>query len=246
MESFDPLLAEQAFEAVATLRTATDRVALDRIIEPVLTPLGLPFFGVGRFFGPTGEVAATLLNGNLPDDWVHHYARSGYAMHSPLAREMLTTNLPYRWQSVVQNGGAQNCLARRILNEAGHFGLRDGLYIPMREADMSYTAVVLSGPSPELADPFLATAAEVVGAHYGLAARRLNSALQQVDRRLTPRQRECLLWARAGKSSTVIGEILGISPATVNEHLGLACRTLEVATRVQAVVEAMRLGLLDS
>ncbi len=245
MNSFDPLLAERAFETVATLRAATDIAALDGIIEPVLTPLGLPYFGVGRFFGPAGQVDAGLLNGNLPNDWVRHYARCGYAMHSPLALEMLTTSLPYTWNSIVRRPG-HNVTGSRILNEAGDFGLLDGLYIPMREADMSYTAVVLSGPCPELGDPFLATAAEVIGAHYGLAARRLNAAPKQSDRQITHRQRECLLWVRAGKSSTVIGEILGISAATVNEHIGNACRTLGVATRVQAVIEAMRLELLDS
>lgn len=244
MRTFENGLAEQCFEAVSSLRSANNLGMLNGIMEPVLSPLGLPHFGVGRFFNPTGQAAATLVDGSLPRSWVHHYKSRGYAMHSPLARKMLTTSIPYTWRSVAGAPG-QSRLARRILDEAGEFGLCDGLYVPMRDTDMSYTAVVLSGPCPELSDPLLATAAEVLGAHYGLAVRRLGSASQPHDRRLTPRQRECLLWVRAGKSSTVIGEILAISPATVNEHLGNACRILGVATRVQAVVEAIRLNLLD-
>ena len=139
----------------------------------------------------------------------------------------------------------QTMMAKKIFWEAAEFGLRDGLYIPMRQTDMSYSAVVLSGSCPELGDPAIRITVEVLGTHFGLAAKRLCSTPNQSKAHLTRRQRECLLWVRAGKSSNVIGEILGISPATVNEHVGGACRELQVSTRVQAVVEATRLGLLD-
>ncbi|WP_245157734.1 helix-turn-helix transcriptional regulator [Brevundimonas sp. A19_0] len=41
--------------------------------------------------------------------------------------------------------------------------------------------------------------------------------------------------AARGLTSAGIGEHLGLSPRTVDEHLMLACRTLGVRTRVQAV-----------
>jgi DNA-binding CsgD family transcriptional regulator len=63
--------------------------------------------------------------------------------------------------------------------------------------------------------------------------------------RLTGRQAECLRWAEVGRSARDIGAILGISQRTVEEHLAIACATLGVRTRVQAVVCARRLGLLD-
>lgn len=62
---------------------------------------------------------------------------------------------------------------------------------------------------------------------------------------LTPRQLECLAWVTAGKSSTDIGCILGISARTVDEHVAMACNRLRVKTRLQAVVAAVRLGLLQ-
>lgn len=63
--------------------------------------------------------------------------------------------------------------------------------------------------------------------------------------RLTERQIECLLWTEHGKSARSIGEILGISRRMVEEHLGLACVSLQVRTRIEAVVKARQLGLLD-
>ncbi|MDP1875195.1 MAG: helix-turn-helix transcriptional regulator [Phenylobacterium sp.] len=61
---------------------------------------------------------------------------------------------------------------------------------------------------------------------------------------LTHRQLECLRWAQAGKSSNDIGVILGISHRTVDCHIAEACARLEVRTRVQAVSQAIELGLL--
>ena len=52
---------------------------------------------------------------------------------------------------------------------------------------------------------------------------------------LSARQRDCLALAARGLSSSAIGERLGISGRTVDEHLMRACQALVVRTRVQAV-----------
>lgn len=71
--------------------------------------------------------------------------------------------------------------------------------------------------------------------------------LAQGERRvaLSRRQIQCLYWVQEGKSATDIGVILGLSPRTVEEYLAKACDKLGVRRRVQAVVRARRLGLLD-
>ena len=53
-----------------------------------------------------------------------------------------------------------------------------------------------------------------------------------------------LAWVAAGKSDWAIGRILNISGKTVNFHVENAKRKLGVGTRVQAVVAAMRNGLI--
>jgi DNA-binding CsgD family transcriptional regulator len=72
-------------------------------------------------------------------------------------------------------------------------------------------------------------------------------ALAEDERRVTlsRRQIQCLFWVQEGKSATDIGVILGLSPRTVEEYLAKACDKLGVRRRVQAVVRAHRLGLLD-
>lgn len=53
--------------------------------------------------------------------------------------------------------------------------------------------------------------------------------------RLSDRQRQCVALAADGLTSARIGERLGVSARTVDEHLMLACRALGVRTRIQAV-----------
>ena len=57
---------------------------------------------------------------------------------------------------------------------------------------------------------------------------------------LSPREVECLSWAAAGKTDGEIGRILSISPRTTRFHIENAKKKLGVATRVQAVAEAMK------
>jgi DNA-binding CsgD family transcriptional regulator len=63
---------------------------------------------------------------------------------------------------------------------------------------------------------------------------------------MTARESEILAWVAAGKSDWAIGRILDISGKTVNFHVENAKRKLGVGTRVQAVIAAMRSGLIGS
>jgi DNA-binding NarL/FixJ family response regulator len=58
---------------------------------------------------------------------------------------------------------------------------------------------------------------------------------------VTSRESEVLLWLSRGKSNREIGEILGISPRTVNKHLEQVFVKLGVENRASATARAVRL-----
>lgn len=62
---------------------------------------------------------------------------------------------------------------------------------------------------------------------------------------LSARESECLLWVSRGKSSVDIGQIVGLSPRTVDSYLEKACAKLRVRTRIEAVAVAVRAGIID-
>lgn len=63
---------------------------------------------------------------------------------------------------------------------------------------------------------------------------------------LTTRELECLRWAAEGKGAWDIASLLGITERTVFFHLTNACTKLGVATRQQAVAQALVMGLLTA
>src|SRR5690606_27218700 len=62
--------------------------------------------------------------------------------------------------------------------------------------------------------------------------------LQQLG--LTGREAEVLLWLSRGKANREIGQILGISPRTVNKHLEQIFVKLGVENRASAAARAVR------
>ncbi len=64
------------------------------------------------------------------------------------------------------------------------------------------------------------------------------------DKDLSERETEVLAWIAEGKSDWEIANILVISRKTVNFHVENAKRKLAASTRLQAVIRAVRLGLV--
>lgn len=62
---------------------------------------------------------------------------------------------------------------------------------------------------------------------------------------LTEREREIFTWIARGKSSADIAGIVAISERTVNFHVDKVMRKLQTATRTQAAIACVRLGLIE-
>jgi DNA-binding CsgD family transcriptional regulator len=77
------------------------------------------------------------------------------------------------------------------------------------------------------------------------ALRVLLPAEQQLERpHLTPRELEALRWTMDGKTAWEVGTILSISERTAVLHLSNAMRKLDCNNKHQAVLKAIRLGLI--
>lgn len=73
---------------------------------------------------------------------------------------------------------------------------------------------------------------------------RVHAAAADVPFRLTARELECLQWSAIGKSSWEISTILRISESAVNFHMANIRSKFDVSSRRQAVVQAIRFGLI--
>ncbi len=62
---------------------------------------------------------------------------------------------------------------------------------------------------------------------------------------LTPRELECLRWTMEGKTAWEVGSIVGITERTAGLHINNAAHKLGCANKHQAVLKALRLGLIQ-
>lgn len=132
-------------------------------------------------------------------------------------------------------------LQRQALTFLGSsLDLTDGWTIPIVRAGAVHGIVVFAGREPDMS-PLVRSLLHLL-AH--LAFRRSEAMLDAPrtgSATLTAREVECLRWVSVGKTDTEIAVILAIKPRTARFHIENAKRKLGVATRVQAVAEALRI-----
>lgn len=184
----------------------------------------------------------------LPEAWRALHLARGYWRADAAVRHCAKAHLPLPTGiGFALAAGDAPWIA--MCREAEAHGFGDGLAIPLRGAPgAAYGGFSLV--TPERGARFLAWRAAHGGAATLIAqlgALRL-VALAAADAppppRLSPRERECLVWLAAGLRSDRIAERLGLARATVDLHLARARRRLGARTREQAVARAIWLGLL--
>lgn len=76
-------------------------------------------------------------------------------------------------------------------------------------------------------------------------SRDRNWHAQMLEQSITPREKEVLQLLARGAGNRRIARELGISPDTVQTHIRNMLAKLAVGSRLEAVVKALRLGLVD-
>jgi DNA-binding CsgD family transcriptional regulator len=123
------------------------------------------------------------------------------------------------------------------------------LVVPLHHLNMRQAGLV--SIFSELSAHDLERSLEKIGSTLCLAALAGDERLRAIRQLeiannvgLSPREQECLEWLSKGLRNERIAECMGIAQPTVEMHLAKARRKLGVATREQALVKALILGLI--
>jgi DNA-binding CsgD family transcriptional regulator len=184
----------------------------------------------------------------LPEGWLKHYAERGFSRVNPALTYCRTHKVPALAGPVFIGG--ENPLHREFVADTqAHLGARTELVIPLRgRAESPFGG--LSGLCRIGRAEALRWMAErgrtltLAVAYADLRLVTLTRTERGAEVRLSPREREVLLWLAKGYRNDRIAERLGLSKPTVEFHLGNARRKMQAATREQAVARAVALGLL--
>ncbi|MGJ3261734.1 MAG: autoinducer binding domain-containing protein [Salinarimonas sp.] len=179
-----------------------------------------------------------------PAEWSRRYFSHGYLFVDPAIKRVTESRSPFLW-SEIAGDSVDDAAARRVMNEAGDFRLRDGFTVPLMTLEGEVAGFSLAGERLEVTPTargmltLLATYALVrslqLRASQGAPSSRVN---------LSMREREALQWAAEGKTELEIGDLMSISRHGVDKHMRAARLKLASRNRTHAVAEAIRLGIV--
>jgi LuxR family quorum-sensing system transcriptional regulator CciR len=215
---------------------------LKALVEAAAFELSFDYFALVHHvrFGHPAAGAVRLTN--YPLDWLA-VVRERNRLVDPILRAAERASGGFRWDSLERVVSLTE-RERAVLKQAARHGIGPGFTIPNHVPGETFGSCHFAvGVGKTLPDQNT-YAAHLIGSFAFDAARRLveqvdGSEAHQEPAPLTDRQRECLVFAAKGKSDSVIGQLLNIKPATVNEHIEAAKRRYCVATRTQLIVRAL-------
>lgn len=228
------------------LDRAEDLGAVQRQVGRALGALGFAHFTYLAVSRPD-RPGSTYYFSTYPKTWTDHYEQRRYLNVDPVMLEARSSLLPFQWRGEKIRGAAKGPQLR-VFDEAGDFGIRDGVTVPVHGADGEFAVLSATPGEPGSFDKLYRArrdAVHVLALHCHAAVSRLLRQPGRAAVRLSPRERECLKWTAAGKTAWEIGEILDVSESTVVWHLNNAKAKLGVYGKSHAVVKAMMLGLIS-
>lgn len=194
---------------------------------------------------PGQKIDDTVVCVSWPEEWKQRYLAKNYVKRDPAVLHMMRARDPYTWQDVLECP-EYTAPQRRVFDEVAEFDLKSGFIVPLFGLRSGTAMVTFAGPNTDLSTRERAELhLMAIYAHARIRALLPHRRHYASFPGLSERERECLQWASAGKTDWEIGEILSISEKTANAHIERAKRKYNVATRVQAVVLALRAGQIQ-
>lgn len=237
---FEP--SSGAWAGVESLVTAPSRAALAQVLNRLLREAG--YRHVVCLLVPSATAAGaheprpTVLLDTRPAAWIKAYDTQNCGETDPFVIEGCRRIDPITWHDVIDAVPAARLSPAVTLAHA--FGMEDGLIVPVMTDDGRIGLVIAAGRDVDRRPAaFRTVTIAAIIAFQRLLALRHATAPRPAEL-LSARESEVLHWIMVGKSDWQIGQILSISAKTVNYHVENVKRKFGVATRMQAVVAALR------
>lgn len=232
---------------VRDVRELETEEALASALADVSRDLGFRYFALTHHVDVRRSSAAIRIH-NYPDGWAEWFDDQALGTVDPVHRATNVTSVGFAWSNLPEMI-ALTPKDRQVLELARRQGIGEGFTVPAHvpgEAHGSCSFACVAGE--RFADEHLPLL-QLVGAFAFEAARRMRrNRVSSGPVQLTDRQRECVMWAARGKSDWEIARVLGVSEATVGEHLRHAYERYGVGKRTLVTVHALfdgTIGFLD-
>ena len=183
---------------------------------------------------------------NTPSDFRETFSNLGRARLDPVMQHCKRNSVPIIWNQTTSTNAGRGEEWERQAVFGYHTGIAMALHLP--EGRHFFFGVDRDQALPMHAGELTRIVADMqlFAVHAQDAAQRvlLPRPIEPDAPSLTPRELECLRWTMEGKTAWEVGSIVGITERTAGLHINNATHKLGCANKHQAVLKALRTGLI--
>ena len=183
---------------------------------------------------------------NTPSGFHEVYDNPALGRRDPVMQHCKRQTVPIIWdqQTYVSHDAGE------LWEQQARFGYRTGIAMALHMPEGRHFILGVDRELPLPEDPeelqrLVADLQLFAVVAQDAAMRLLVPPAQQPERpALTPRELEALRWTMEGKTAWEVGAVMGITERTANLHVNTATHKLGCVNKHQAVLKALRLGLI--
>ncbi len=183
---------------------------------------------------------------NTPQAYKDSFNNLSNGRRDPVMQHCKRQSVPIVWDQTtyVDQGQADKW------EEQSRFGLSNGIALALHMPEGRHFFVGVERDRPVPANPSELTRVvadlQLFAVYAQDAAQRILIPAQPDSNlpSLTPRELESLRWTMEGKTAWEVGNVLGITERTASLHVNNATHKLGCVNKHQAVLKALRLGML--
>ena len=183
---------------------------------------------------------------NTPAEFLGVFSDPHIGVRDPVMQHCKRQSLPIIWDQATYTSQGQG----ELWEEQARYGYQTGIAMALHLPEGRHFMLGVDRDRPLPSDRHELT--RVVADLQLFAVHALDAAMRVLVSggstadlpALTPRELEALRWTMDGKTAWEVGSILGITERTAVLHLSNAMRKLGCVNKHQAVLKALRLGLV--
>ena len=183
---------------------------------------------------------------NTPSAYKEHFQNFENGRRDPVMQHCKRQSVPIVWNQAtyVHQGLGEKW------EEQARFGYSNGIALALHMPEGRHFFLGVERDQPVTTNPGELTRVvadlQLFAVHAQDAALRIltPAAIEPGAPALTPRELETLRWTMEGKTAWEVGNVLGITERTAALHVNNATHKLGCANKHQAVLKAIRLGLI--
>lgn len=234
----EQILASEGVDgSLAVLAGAMEAVGVDRFIAGFVRGSPQNLDGCWRLYKHRSF--------NFPAGWDESW--HVYNAHCPYYHACFDGRIAFDWTSVRKRRDL-SAIESKAWHYLADFGLIEGFTVPVHSPGYFGFVTVVGDKNDRGWARRIETQAErllfLTHVFHEATRERFPLFIEAEETPLSTRERECLRWAAAGKTTEEVAVILGLSHETVRVYFKRAMRKLGATNRAQAVARACSAQLL--